>query len=89
MRGSPAPKLTLEFLVLTVTGSAEVGLAMRNEIDIDNRQWTHLPRASEHRSRDDRIPLGDRAFEILRGASAQRDGTRLLSRAPAETRRPT
>ena len=76
-RAWPATKLAFEFLVLTATRSAEVRLATWDEIDIDNRMWT-VPAARTKTSREHRVPLSDRAVEILHDARTLGDGTGLV-----------
>ena len=73
----PATKLAFEFLVLTATRSAEVRLATWDEINIDNRMWT-VPAARTKTSREHRVPLSDRAVEILHEARTLGDGTGLV-----------
>ena len=76
-RAWPATKLAFEFLVLTATRSAEARLATWDEIDIDKRKWT-IPAARTKISLEYRVPLSDRAVEILHEARTPGDGTGLL-----------
>ena len=73
----PATKLAFEFLVLTATRSGEVRLATWDEIDIDGRVWT-IPVARTKTSREHRVPLCDRAIEILQEARQFGDGAGLV-----------
>ena len=70
-------KLAFELLVLTATRSGEVRLATWDEIDIDMRVWT-VPAARTKTGREHRVPLSDRAVEILNEAIALGDGTGLV-----------
>ena len=71
----PATKLAFEFLVLTATRSGEVRLATWGEINTD--RWT-VPAARTKTTREHRVPLADRAIEILREARALSDGSGLV-----------
>jgi integrase len=55
----------LEFTILTAARTGEVNAAEWNEIDLDNKTWT---RPAEHMKagREHRVPLSDRAVEILK-----------------------
>ena len=80
VRGSrawPATKLASEFLVLTATRSAEVRLATSDEINLGKREWT-IPAARTKADREHRVPLCDRAVEILHEARTLGDGTGLV-----------
>jgi integrase len=55
----------LEFTILTAARTGEVLGATWNEIDFDNRLWT-IPAERMKGKRDHRVPLSDRAMEILR-----------------------
>ncbi len=54
----------LEFLILTATRSGEVLGAKWDEVDLDARVWT-IPPARTKAHREHRVPLWDRAIEIL------------------------
>jgi integrase len=54
----------LEFLILTAARSGEVLGARWNEVDLNNRTWT-VPAARTKAHREHRVPLSDRAAEIL------------------------
>ena len=57
-------KLAFEFLVLTGARTSEVRKARWNEIDFKNRTWTQ-PAAHTKAGREHRVPLSDRAIQIL------------------------
>ena len=56
----------LEFTILTAVRTSEAIGATWNEIDMDAGVWT-IPAARMKAKRDHRVPLSDRAVEILRG----------------------
>lgn len=60
----------LEFLVLTTTRSAETRLAVFNEFDLDAATWT-IPGARTKERRELRVPLCDRAVDIVKAMKAQ------------------
>ena len=67
VRGStagPATRLSLEFLVLTAARSGEVRLAEWSEIDWASATWS-IPAARMKARREHRVPLTDRALEVL------------------------
>ena len=73
----PQTKLLFEFAVLTGARSLEARAAEWNEIDLDTRTWT-VP-ASRMKARiEHRVPLSDRAAEILDEARELRDGGALV-----------
>jgi integrase len=57
----------LEFLILTATRANEVRGAIWDEVDLDNALWV-IPAARMKNGKEHRVPLSDRAVEILRGA---------------------
>ncbi len=61
---SPGIRLAFEFLVLTATRSGEVRNARREEIDRDGAVWT-IPAERMKNGREHRVPLSDRALEVL------------------------
>ena len=71
----PTTKLAFEFLVLTACRSGEVRGARWDEID--SRIWT-VPLERTKTSRPHRVPLSDRALEVLREAAGLRDHTELV-----------
>jgi integrase len=56
----------LEFVVLTAARTGEVRGATLDEIDFDARQWT-VPAERMKTGKEHRVPLCNRAVEILRG----------------------
>jgi integrase len=56
--------LALEFCILTAARSGEVYGARWTEFDLDNKLWV-IPAARMKAAREHRIPLSNRAFEIL------------------------
>ena len=56
--------LALEFLILTAARSGEVREAKWNEVDLKAKVWT-VPAARMKAKREHRVPLSDRAAEIL------------------------
>jgi len=56
----------LEFAILTAARTNEVIGAQWSEIDLDNALWT-IPGDRMKAGREHRVPLSDRAIEILRG----------------------
>jgi integrase len=63
----------LEFCILTATRTAETLGAQWSEIDLDQRLWV-IPGSRTKAAREHRIPLADRALEILREMTAHRQG---------------
>ncbi len=61
---SPGIRLAFEFLVLTATRSGEVRNARWEEIDRDGAVWT-IPAERMKNGREHRVPLSDRALEVL------------------------
>lgn len=57
--------LALEFTVLTAARTGEVIGAMWSEVDLDKAIWT-VPAARMKAAREHRVPLSERAVEILR-----------------------
>lgn len=72
-----ATKLALEMVVLTAARSGEVRLADWSEIDLDKAEWT-IPAQRMKAKREHRVPLSDRAVEVLKAAKALSDGTGLV-----------
>ena len=60
-------KLAFEFLVLTAARTGEVRFATWDEIDRDSRVWT-IPATRMKAGREHRVPLSQRATEILDAA---------------------
>ena len=65
--------LALEFLVLTAARGGEVRGAVWSEIDRDNGVWT-IPASRMKAGREHRVPLCDRALEVLDAARTLGDG---------------
>lgn len=66
-------KLALELVILTATRSGEVRLAVWEEFDLGNRIWT-IPPERMKMGRGHRIPLADRAVEVLNTARREARG---------------
>jgi integrase len=71
MRNSVSAK-ALELVILTATRTSEVIGARWSEIDLDARVWT-IPAERMKAKREHRVPLSDRAVEILRTLSQKGD----------------
>ena len=76
-KAMPAIKLAFEFLVLTAARSGEVRLATWDEIDTTGRVWT-IPATRMKANRAHRVPLSERALEVLAAARALADGNPLV-----------
>ncbi len=88
VRGSGAgmsTRLAFEFLVLTAARSGEVRFATWAEIDLDACEWC-IPGERMKTEREHRVPLCDRAVEVLEEARALQDRTGLVF--PGARRRP-
>ena len=66
-------KLAFEFMVLTAARTGEVRLARWREIDPEARTWT-IPANRMKAGRPHRVPLSDRALEVLREAADRLGG---------------
>ena len=64
-------------MTLTVVRSGEARLAKWDEINLDTATWT-IPAARMKAKRAHRVPLSDRALEILAEARNMADGSGLL-----------
>ena len=64
-------KLAFEYLVLTAARSAEVRLATWDEIDVTTAVWT-VPGCRMKAKRPHRVPLSERALELVEEARALR-----------------
>jgi integrase len=62
----------LEFLILTAARSGEVRLATWAEVDFNARVWT-VPAARMKAGKEHRVPLSDRAMEVLREITPTED----------------
>ena len=65
--------MALEFCILTATRSGEVYGARWSEIDMDAKVWT-VPADRMKAAREHRVPLSDRAHDILQKLSDVRTG---------------
>jgi len=63
----------LEFLILTAARSGEVRDAPWQEIDLEAKVWT-VPAERMKGGAEHRVPLSDRAIEILQDAESRRSG---------------
>ena len=70
-------RLAFEFLVLTAARSGEVRFATWAEVDLEVRIWT-VPAKRMKSRREHRVPLPDRAVDILCEAAQRGDGTGLI-----------
>ena len=66
-------KLAFEFLVLTAARYGEVRGAVWDEMDTENHVWT-IPALRMKMKRDHRVPLCDRAMEIIEAVRRLSDG---------------
>ena len=76
-RASESSKLALEFLVLTASRSGEVRKATWDEIDLEGATWT-VPAERMKANREHRVPLSNRALEVLAAAAELSDGSGLV-----------
>ena len=76
-RATASSKLALEFLVLTAARSSEVRKATWQEMDVEGATWT-LPAERMKANRRHRVPLSNRALEILEQAAELSDGSDLV-----------
>jgi integrase len=63
----------LEFCILTATRSGEALAARWDEMDFEGKVWT-VPAGRTKAAREHRIPLSERAVDILREMEAERTG---------------
>ena len=71
--GNLSAILALEFMVLCAVRSGEARNARWDDIDLERATWT-IPAERMKAGREHRVPLSDRALEILNEAAALRDG---------------
>jgi integrase len=64
----------LQFLIMTAARTGGVIGASWNEIDLDNAVWT-IPAQRMKAQAEHRVPLSDRAVELLRGLYRERDNS--------------
>ena len=81
----PSTKLAFEFLVLTASRSGEVRRASWKEIDLDEAVWT-IPGERMKANREHRVPLSERALEVLIEVGEFSSGGKLIF--PSPTGRP-
>ncbi|MDE0620572.1 MAG: site-specific integrase [Bryobacterales bacterium] len=67
----------LEYLILTAARSGEVREARWDEVDLGTATWT-VPADRMKMQREHRVPLSDRALQILAEACRRADGTGLI-----------
>ena len=65
-------KLAIEFLVLTAARSGEVRLATWDEVNLGDAVWT-VPASRMKAKREHRVPLSQRAIDVLREAQSLGD----------------
>ena len=80
-----ASKLSLEFQVLTAARPGEARHAQWSEINLGVRTWTISPSRMKA-EREHRVPLSERAVEVLAEARTLRDGSGLVF--PSRSGRP-
>ena len=73
----PSTKLALEFMVLTAARSGEVRAAEWSEFDWNNWTWI-VPAERMKASREHRVPLSNRAMDVLRDACMLTSGEGLV-----------
>ena len=78
---SKAARLALEFMVLTAARSGEVTGTTWDEIDLEAATWT-LPAERMKANRPHRVPLSDRALEVLADTRALGDERGLVFPGP-------
>lgn len=76
-----ATKLAFEYLVLTATRSGEVRGARWDEIDLESETWT-VPGDRTKTGKPHRVPLSNRALDVLADATAIVDESGLLFPSP-------
>lgn len=75
--------LALEFAILTAARSGEVLGAQWSEIDVEARVWT-VPAGRMKAAREHRVPLSQRAVEILQGLAETKIGSFIFPGAKPE-----
>ena len=78
-------KLAFEFLILTAARSGEVRLATWEEINLEAKVWT-IPPERMKAKREHRVPLSDRAVQVLTASQELADKSGLIF--PSATRKP-
>ena len=77
VEGWPTIALAIEFVALTAVRSGEARGALWSEIDMDARLWT-IPGERMKTGKAHRVPLSDRAMELLEAASGYRNESGLI-----------
>ena len=77
----PTTVLAFEFLVLTACRSGEVRGALWDEIDLASATWT-IPASRMKSARSHRVPLPERALQLLTEAQQYRDRSGLVFPSP-------
>ena len=80
-----ASRLSLEFQVLTASRPGEARQAQWSEVDAGTRTWT-IPSERMKADREHRVPLSERAMEVLAEARSLDDGSGLVF--PSRSGRP-
>ena len=78
---SPASKRCLKFLILTAARSGEARGATWDEIEFDSATWT-IPGSRMKAGEEHRVPLSDRALDVLMLARQLDDGSGLCFPSP-------
>ncbi len=79
--GATASTLSFEFMVLTAARPGEARNVERGDVDLSSRTWT-IPASRMKAEREHRVPLSDRAIEILRAAGDLNTGGDLVFPSP-------
>jgi integrase len=74
---SASVRLAFELLILTATRTSEVLHAMWTEVDLEGKVWT-IPGARMKAGREHRVPLSERAIEVLEQARVYAAGSRYV-----------
>lgn len=80
-QASLSTKLAFAFLILTAARSGEVRLATWEEMDIEAQMWT-VPAERMKAKRAHRVPLSERAVDILREVQVLADESGLVFPSP-------
>jgi integrase len=72
-----ATKLSIEFLILTAGRSGEIRYAVWDEINFAERIWS-IPAGRMKSIRDHKVPLSDRALEILRDVQSIKTASKYI-----------
>ena len=89
LNGQPGlSALALEFAILTAARTSEAIEAPWSEFDLDAKVWT-IPAQRMKMDKAHRVPLSDRAIEILRAREKERAGSAFVFASPPLGRRRT